>query len=420
MPRIDHGIEQIISENRLSMQINCKTAVQPYTPTSRSFPGNCRLSHGLATLLTALPASSRPCPHRAAATSSMSQERSEEAAPRIFDLRLVTLSGMTLDMTIPMHSTVRDLEKAVAQAWGKFFLQFLTPGHQTLRSEQCLDDCGLRAGDTLQICLHRPQVAATEKAFAAWSVSRHRIVTWGDYWTAAVTEAPFLHHVQGIQVNAGAFAAILENKLVYCFGAPECGGHGPLAARYPADSGPHVQAIQATLAAFAAISIDGAVLAWGDPIYGGDASEVQKELHDIVAIQSTARAFAAIRRDGFVVTWGNAAFGGDSSAVAGRLRNVKFIQATISAFAAITDEGRVVCWGNPQDGGDCSYAEDLLQNVVSIQASDFAFAAILGSRSVVTWGCQYSGGDTRSAKMPLQNVQSIQRTEGAFAAIRGK
>jgi hypothetical protein len=42
------------------MQIQNNTAVQPDTPTSRSFPGNCRNSNGLAALLTALPASKLP------------------------------------------------------------------------------------------------------------------------------------------------------------------------------------------------------------------------------------------------------------------------------------------------------------------------------------------------------------------------
>ncbi|OLQ08344.1 hypothetical protein AK812_SmicGene8116 [Symbiodinium microadriaticum] len=74
--------------------------------------------------------------------------------------------------------------------------------------------------------------------------------------------------------------------------------------------------IHASAGAFAAILHDGSVVCWGDVHFGADSSTVQTRLKNVQQIQASRDgAFAAILGDGSVVTWGNAERGGDSSAV---------------------------------------------------------------------------------------------------------
>ena len=80
-----------------------------------------------------------------------------------------------------------------------------------------------------------------------------------------------------------------------------------------------VRQIQVCAGAFAAILEDKSVVAWGDANYGGDSSAVQHQLTNVQQIQASYRAFAAILEDKSVVTWGRAALGGDSSAVEDQL-----------------------------------------------------------------------------------------------------
>lgn len=52
-----------------------------------------------------------------------------------------------------------------------------------------------------------------------------------------------------------------------------------------------VQQIQASRSAFAAILMDGSVVCWGDPRDGGDCSLVQHQLVKVQQVQSTLSAF---------------------------------------------------------------------------------------------------------------------------------
>ncbi|OLQ14613.1 hypothetical protein AK812_SmicGene1245 [Symbiodinium microadriaticum] len=170
--------------------------------------------------------------------------------------------------------------------------------------------------------------------------------------------------------------------------------------------------------AFAALLGDRSVVAWGAPDFGGDCSAVQGQLKNVQQIQASGRASAAILANGSVVTWGSADFGGDSRAVQEQLRDVQQIQACFGAFAAILGDGSVVTWGHDAYGGDSRAVQEQLRDVQQIQACFGAFAAIRSDGSVVTWGDADRGGDSSEVQDQLRDVQQIQASCGAFAAIR--
>ncbi|OLQ09557.1 putative E3 ubiquitin-protein ligase HERC1 [Symbiodinium microadriaticum] len=233
-----------------------------------------------------------------------------------------------------------------------------------------------------------------------------------------------------IQSTVSAFAAILGDGSVQCWGRPTHGGYTANAQERLRD----VRQIHSTLQAFAAICGDGSVVTWGNAGFGGDSNvvqdaltnvvQIQHELQNVEQIQATVSAFAAIRQDGSVVTWGDDEAGGDSSLVQAQLRTVQCIQATEAAFAAIKKDGSVVTWGLDDSGGDSSSVQAQLWKVKHIQACGVGFAAILENGTVVCWGAEDILGITPTSQLvnvqsigSQVNVQSIQASQLAFAAI---
>ena len=86
--------------------------------------------------------------------------------------------------------------------------------------------------------------------------------------------------------------------------------------------------IQGTAAAFAALLRNGTVICWGNADYGADISMVKDQLKNVQQLCASDVSFAALLGDGSVVTWGDAECGGDSTTVNGQLKNVQQIQAT--------------------------------------------------------------------------------------------
>ena len=211
-------------------------------------------------------------------------------------------------------SRVQDLRMAAQRAFGQKHVRLVTGEKGVLvNPEETLEETGIKDGECLTAVVLKPQLAATQHAYALWCHGDSTIVTWGD-------------------AARGGDSSAVQDQL-----------RG-------------VQQMQATGSAFAAILEDGSVVAWGDARYGGDSSAVQDQLTGVQQIQATLVAFAAILADGSVVTWGDAARGGDSSAVQDQLRGVQQIQATLFAFAAILEDGSVVTWGEVINGGDSCFS----------------------------------------------------------------
>lgn len=182
--------------------------------------------------------------------------------------------------------------------------------------------------------------------------------------------------------------------------------------------------------AFAAIMTNGKVVCWGDPSFGGNYVSLPNTLKSgpltATKIVSTSQAFAAIMNDGSVITWGASSYGGDSSSVATSLDgtiDVVSISATQSAFAALRANGSVIMWGNSSYGGSVGAGFLGALNgsvpVVSIQATASAFAARRSNGSVIAWG--YNGGDTNAVALDIDGtipVTDLYSTSSIFIAKR--
>ena len=285
--------------------------------------------------------------------------------PMMVQINIVWPSGNETSLTVPRSSTVGELKALARQSLKTCFLKLVTAeGHPLSDMRQPLEAAGLGNGDILTAIAHQQPVQ--------------------------------------IQATDSAFAAILADGSVVCWGHANRGGDSSCVNRKLRG----VQQIQATDSAFAAILADGSVVCWGHENRGGDSSCVNRKLRGVQQIQATDSAFAAILADGSVVCWGDEIRGGDSSCVNRALivRGAQQIQATDSAFAAILADGSVLCWGHENRGGDSSYMNRKLRGVQQIQATDSAFAAILADGSVVCWGHENRGGDNFGVKRKFSHL----------------
>ena len=238
--------------------------------------------------------------------------------PRI-DVQVALLNGHAVELrSFSPSSTIQDLKAKAQRAFGqKISLKLITADKRVLvNPEETLEEAEIKDGECLTALVVKPQLAATEGAFALCR-GDGPIITWGD-------------------PDYGSDNFTVRNQL-----------RG-------------VQQIQATEDAFAAILADGSVVTWGRQNHGGNSSAVQDHLRGVQQIQAAEDAFAAILADGSVITWGDADYGGDSSAVQDQLRGVQQIQATCGAFAAILSDGSVITWGDADCGGASSTLLDAL------------------------------------------------------------
>ncbi|OLQ01467.1 putative E3 ubiquitin-protein ligase HERC2 [Symbiodinium microadriaticum] len=331
------------------------------------------------------------------------------------------LSGKRAFVEVEADELVESLKHRAQSALVAGRGRLLHSSGEVLDGTKTITEAKLKSGDMLSLHVSQVQLTATRQggmfpglAFAALLGDRS-VVAWGapDFGGDCSAVQGQLKNVQQIQASGRASAAILANGSVVTWGSADFGGDSRAVQEQLRD----VQQIQACFGAFAAILGDGSVVTWGHDAYGGDSRAVQEQLRDVQQIQACFGAFAAIRSDGSVVTWGDADRGGDSSEVQDQLRDVQQIQASCGAFAAIRSDGSVVTWGSADFGGDSRAVQEQLRDVQQIQASTYAFAAVLGDGSVVTWGSADNGGDSSAVQDQLRDAQQIQASYGAFAAI---
>eukprot|EP00439_Symbiodinium_sp_Y106_P071047 s1219_g12.t1 len=334
------------------------------------------------------------------------------------------LSGKRASVEVEADALVELLKQKAQSALVAGRGRLLNSSGEVLDGAKTITEANLKSGDVLTLHVSQVQFKATRQggmfpglAFAALLGDRS-VVAWGapDFGGDCSSVQGLLKNVQQIQASGRAFAAILADGSVVSWGHADFGGDSSAVQAQLTN----VQQIQASVGAFAAIRGDGFVVTWGSHHYGGDSSWLRHELlEDVQQIQASSRAFAAILGDGSVVTWGNGDYGGDCSWVQDQLQDVRQIRASEYAFAAILGDGSAVTWGTDDCGGDSSWVQEELQDVRQIQASSRAFAAILGDGSVVAWGHADFGGDCSWVQDQLRDVKQIQASLGAFAAIRG-
>ena len=108
-------------------------------------------------------------------------------------------------------------------------------------------------------------------------------------------EALFINSVSHIYANRFYFAAFTpEATLIW--------GLGTKCKYFPGVN--DVKQVQATQAAFAALLKDGSVVCFGDEEFDGDASLARLPLNDVQQIHGADDVFTAVQRDGMVRTWG--------------------------------------------------------------------------------------------------------------------
>lgn len=220
------------------------------------------------------------------------------------------------------------------------------------------------------------------------------VKTMGDGFFVKPLFAP-----NNIVSNYGAFAGIMTNGKVVCWGDPSFGGNYAALPTLLKSGVLTATKIVSSAQAFAAIMSNGSVITWGASSHGGDSTVVANSLDgtiDVVSISATQSAFAALRADGSVIVWGNNTYGetmgaGESAALNGTIP-VTSIQATASAFAALRSNGSVITWG--YNGGDSSTVTSDIDGsipVVAVYSTSSIFIAQRSNGSLITWGYHSSG-----------------------------
>ena len=165
------------------------------------------------------------------------------------NVQVALLNGHTykLESLLP-SSTVQDLRMAAQRAFGQKHFKLVTGEKRLLvNPEETLEEAEIKDGECLTALILKPQLAATEHAYALWCHGDSTIVTWGD-------------------ADCGGDSSAVQDQL-----------RG-------------VQQMQAGGYAFAAILADGSVVTWGDADCGGDNSAVQDQLRGVQQIQATRGA----------------------------------------------------------------------------------------------------------------------------------
>lgn len=98
----------------------------------------------------------------------------------------------------------------------------------------------------------------------------------------------------------------------------------------------------ATNSAFAALLADGSVVCWGHPNHGGAGdSVVTTELHSVRHIAACWNAFAAILEDYTFICWGNAMFDGIPRP---RVKDVQQLHGGGQCFVCVHGNSTVTLW----------------------------------------------------------------------------
>ena len=186
--------------------------------------------------------------------------RREKTREFIIDVSLA--SGSSRRLHVHPNNKISDVKLVAIRCFNAPpCLELILPnGRIATDVRETLEEAGISDGDTLMAIIQKPQLAATDDAFALWSRGGSA-VSWGYPWMMSHSSVvqDQLKNVQNIIVTNGAFAALLT---------------------------------------------DGSVVSWGEAPFGDDSSAVSDQLKNVREIEGNMGAFAAILQDGSVVTWG--------------------------------------------------------------------------------------------------------------------
>jgi len=183
----------------------------------------------------------------------------------------------------------------------------------------------------------------------------------------------------------------------------------------------NVVTLSASTAAYAALLSDGSVQCWGAAGYGNGGI---RPVTNVVQVHSYEYGFLTISADGSASAWGGYIEGyafsrcGDPIfcvPMPSNIRNIKSVIATKFAIALLLDDSTVLSFGRIGFGGDAPAG---LTNVRNVYSNSVAFIAVKYSGEAIAWGDSDSLG---SLPESLTNgggvgVRDIFASNAAFAA----
>ena len=138
------------------------------------------------------------------------------------NVQVALLGGRALELeSLSPSSTVQDLKAAAQRAFGQRHLILITADKRVLvNPEETLEEAEIKSGECITAMVAKPEMAATEQAFALWCHGDSAIVTWGhaDFGGDSSGVQDQLRGVKQIQATSAAFAAILADGSVVTWG----------------------------------------------------------------------------------------------------------------------------------------------------------------------------------------------------------
>lgn len=216
-----------------------------------------------------------------------------------------------------------------------------------------------------------------------------------------ITKETPLYPVVSIYATKNAFAALLNNGSVSCWGNKINGGTTPRNIM-------NVKEIYSTESAFCALKYDGSIQCWGNKINGGSTPTNYK---NITAIYSNSMCFTALYNDGSIFSWGNSQYGGSLNQP---INNVKYVIGNYGSFTALKTNGTIQSWGNYNYGGSTPKG---LNYVKDIYSTGYAYCALKNDGTIYCWGNTKYGGSNIDKKQNYGFIQ-IYATQDSFCGLR--
>ena len=163
------------------------------------------------------------------------EPRFQPSFPTIFQVTVVSTSGLSESLSLPLSSKVGDLKISAQRSFQQRILRLITTDGRILGDPtQSLLSEGLREEKCLTAVVLQAKLAVSTTmgphdeggSFALWCCGGNRIITWGHQVYGADSSAvqDRLRNVQQVQGTYGAFAAILADGSVVTWGHQENGG----------------------------------------------------------------------------------------------------------------------------------------------------------------------------------------------------
>ena len=163
------------------------------------------------------------------------EPRFQPSFPTMFQVTVVSTSGRSESLSLPLSSKVGDLKISAQRSFQQGFLRLITTDGRILGDPtQSLLSEGFREEECLTAVVLQAKLAVSTTmgphdeggSFALWCCGGNKIITWGHQEHGGDSSAvqDQLHNVQQVRGTQCAFAAILADGSVVTWGHQENGG----------------------------------------------------------------------------------------------------------------------------------------------------------------------------------------------------